>query len=64
MSTRDMSAKALWELAKLLEAAAELAKEMSGQQAEEEGIIFWPPLEEIGKIEMEVRMPNIPEEGP
>jgi hypothetical protein len=64
METREITAGSLWELADLLGEAAELARNMANQKAREEGRIFGPPVEEIGKIEMEVRMPNIPEEGP
>jgi len=64
METREISASSLWELADLLGEAAELARNMANQKASEEGLIFWPPFEKIGKIEVEVRMPNIPEEGP
>ena len=63
METREITASSLWELADLLGEAAELARNMANQKASEERIIFWPPLEKIGKIEVEVRMPNIPEEG-
>ena len=64
MGKREITASSLWELADLLGEAAELARDMANQKASEERRTFWPPFEKIGKIETEVRMPNIPEEGP